>query len=441
MEKLKRYIVFLIGLFINALGVSLITKADLGTSPISSIPYVLSLNFPFTLGQFTIAFSLLLILIQLVILRRNFKAEHLLQIPISILFGYFIDLTMVMLFFVNPQSYLSSVVYLLIGCVILGFGVYTEVLANVAMLPGESFVRAVSSTWKTEFGSTKVAFDVSLTGIAAVLSLIFAHRLDGVREGTIIAALLVGFIARLFGRRLTFLGSLLFRTNEKISDGQTAAVPDASSVSESASVSVDDSASAPYKVIVIGRQYGSGGHDIGKELAGKLGFAFYDNEIIQMTAGSTGYTPKFVQDHEENMTNSFLYDLISQMYIYSDTQEAPRDAIFESEGEVIRSLADQGNCIILGRCADYFLRDRHDCLKVYLHAPEDYRVKRIMDTENLTEEDARQKVRRMDRRRSDNYHYYTRRIWGHSKNYDLTIDTSIGAEAVEEIIRRTLELR
>ena len=435
MEKLKRYIVFLIGLFINSLGVSLITKADLGTSPISSIPYVLSLNFPFTLGQFTIAFSLLLILIQLVILRRNFKAEHLLQIPISILFGYFIDLTMVMLFFVNPQSYLSSVVYLLIGCVILGFGVYTEVLANVAMLPGESFVRAVSSTWKTEFGSTKVAFDVSLTVIAAVLSLIFAHRLDGVREGTIIAALLVGFIARLFGRHLSFLGPLLFRTNEKINDGQAAAV------SESASVSVDDSASAPYKVIVTGRQYGSGGHDIGKELAGKLGFAFYDNEIIQMTAGSTGYTPKFVQDHEENMTNSFLYDLISQMYIYSDTQEAPRDAIFESEGEVIRSLADQGNCVILGRCADYFLRDRHDCLKVYLHAPEDYRVKRIMDTENLTEEDARQKVRRMDRRRSDNYHYYTRRIWGHSKNYDLTIDTSIGAEAVEEIICRTLELR
>lgn len=441
MEKLKRYIVFLIGLFINSLGVSLITKANLGTSPISSIPYVLSLNFPFTLGQFTIAFSLLLILIQLIILRRNFKAEHLLQIPISILFGYFIDLTMVMLFFVNPQTYLSSVIYLLVGCVILGFGVYTEVLANVAMLPGESFVRAVSSTWKTEFGSTKVAFDVSLTVIAAVLSLLFAHRLDGVREGTIIAALLVGFIARLFGRRLSFLGPLLFRKNEKSSDRQTASVPATASVSENASVSADDSASEPHTVIVIGRQYGSGGHDIGKELAEKLGFAFYDNEIIQMTAGSTGYTPKFVQEHEENMTNSFLYDLVSQMYIYSDTQEAPRDAIFESEGEVIRRLADQGNCVILGRCADYFLRDRQDCLKVYLHAPEDYRVKRIMNTENLSEEDARQKVRRMDRRRSDNYHYYTRRIWGHSKNYDLTIDTSIGAEAVEEIIRSALEQR
>ena len=395
MEKLKRYIVFLIGLFINSLGVSLITKADLGTS------------------------------------------------PISILFGYFIDLTMVILFFVDPQTYLSSVIHLLIGCVILGFGVYTEVLADVAMLPGESFVRAVSSTWKTEFGSTKVAFDVSLTVIAAVLSLIFSHRLDGVREGTIIAALLVGFIARLFGRRLAFLGSLLFRTNEKSSDGQTAAasVSEGTSVSDGSSVSADDKAPAPYKVIVIGRQYGSGGHDIGKSLAGKLGFAFYDNEIIQMTAGSTGYTPKFVQEHEENMTNSFLYDLVSQMYIYSDTQEAPRDAIFESEGEVIRRLADQGNCVILGGCADYFLRDRQDCLKVYLHAPEDFRVKRIMDTEDLSEEDARRKVHRMDRRRSDNYHYYTRRIWGHSGNYDLTIDTGIGAEAVEEIIRRTLELK
>lgn len=432
MEKLKRYIVFLIGLFINSLGVSLVTKADLGTSPISSVPYVLSLNFPFTLGQFTIAFSLLLILIQLLILRRNFKMEHLLQIPISILFGYFIDLTMMLLFFVNPKSYISSVAYLLIGCLVLGFGVYTEVLANVAMLPGESFVRAVSSTWKTEFGSTKVAFDVSLTVIAAALSLIFSHRLNGVREGTVIAALLVGFIARLFGRRLSFLPSLPFGTSEKSRD-QSAPVLSGRQ-DQTAQLLSEDKDPAPYTVIVIGRQYGSGGHDIGKALAEKLGFAFYDNEIIQMTAGSTGYTPQFIKDREENMTNSLLYDLVSQMYIYSDTQEAPRDAIFESEGKVIRELADKGNCVILGRCADYFLRDRKDCLKVYLHAPEDYRVKRIMKTENLSEEDARQKIRKMDRRRSDNYHYYTKRIWGHSGNYDITLDTKIGAEAVQEVI-------
>ncbi|MEE0773053.1 MAG: DUF6198 family protein [Anaerovoracaceae bacterium] len=115
MEKFKRYMIFVIGLFINSLGVSMITKADLGTSPISSIPYVLSLNLPFTLGEFTIIFSLLLIALQLLILRRNFKLEHILQIPVSIVFGYFIDLTMMLLTFVHPEEYLSSVMWLLIG--------------------------------------------------------------------------------------------------------------------------------------------------------------------------------------------------------------------------------------------------------------------------------------------------------------------------------------
>lgn len=420
MEKLKRYVIFLIGLFINSLGVSLITKADLGTSPISSIPYVLSLNFPMTLGQFTIIFSILLIIIQLFILRKNFKAEHLLQIPISILFGYFIDLTMVLLGFVHPEAYGFKIIYLLIGCVILGFGVYMEVLANVAMLPGESFVRAVSSTWNTNFGNTKVAFDVSLTVIAAVLSFIFVHRLEGVREGTIIAALLVGFIARLFGRYLAFLKPILF-----------------SEPSSAVETAEDGTAVSP--VIVIGRQYGSGGHDLGKAIAEKLGYEFYDHEIIQMTAGTTGYTPQFVKEKEENMTNSFLYDLVSQMYIYSDEHDAPRDKIFESEANVIRQLASKGNCVILGRCADYILKDRPCCLKVYMRASEEYRTKRIMSTEQLSEKEAQQKILQNDRRRADNYRYYTRRIWGLAKNYDLTIDTELGEETVIDLVSKTLD--
>lgn len=148
MNKLKRYVIFLIGLFVNSLGVSLITKASLGTSPISSIPYVLSLSFPFTLGNFTIFFSVFLILLQLLILRKNFKLEHVLQIPVSIVFGYFIDLTMLLFTWVNPQNYVMKIVYLLIGCLILGIGVYMEVLADVVMLPGESFVRAIVLTWK-----------------------------------------------------------------------------------------------------------------------------------------------------------------------------------------------------------------------------------------------------------------------------------------------------
>ena len=213
MDKFKRYLVFMIGLYVNSLGVALITKASLGTSPISSIPYVLSLNFPMTLGTFTIFFNVLLILLQIILLRKNFKLEHLLQLPVTVAFGYFIDLSMIMLNFIRPESYLMKVIYLLIGCVVLGFGVYLEVLANVVMLPGESFIRAVVFIWHTEFGITKIIFDSSMTIIAGLMSFLLAHHLDGVREGTIIAALLVGYFARMFGKIFASLPEKLFSSS------------------------------------------------------------------------------------------------------------------------------------------------------------------------------------------------------------------------------------
>lgn len=209
-DLLKRYLIFLAGLFVNSLGVALITKANLGTSPISSIPYVLSLNFALSLGSFTIIFSILLIVLQIVILGKNFKPESLLQIPVSIAFGFFIDFSMILLNALNPQMYAAKVTYLLIGCLILGVGVYMEVLADVVMLPGESFVRAVVARWETEFGVTKIAFDVSMAVIAAAASFFLARELNGVREGTIVAALLVGFIARTIGKKLHFLPGMLF---------------------------------------------------------------------------------------------------------------------------------------------------------------------------------------------------------------------------------------
>lgn len=421
MEKAKRYLVFLFGLFISSFGVSLITKANLGTSPISAIPYVLSLNFPFTLGQFTIAFSLFLILLQLFILRRNFKAEHLLQIPISVAFGYFIDLTMVLLGFVAPGSYPVKLVALLIGCVILGFGVYLEVIADVAMLPGESFVRAVTQTWKTDFGTTKVCFDVSMTVIAAITSLVLAHTLYGVREGTVIAALLVGFIARLFGRLLPFVPGLLFGKKQ----------------GSEAAAAVENGQGG--WVIAIGRQYGSGGRVIGQKLAQRLGYEFYDDAIVQMAAGTTGYTPQFVRQREENMTNSFLYDLVNQMYAYAPEEESPKDSVFLAEKKAIEEIATKGRCVIVGRCADYLLRDDPHCLRVWLHADKARRVKRIMELEQLDEAEAKTRIAQEDRRRATNYQYYTRRVWGLGKNYHLTLDTGLGEEYVQTCIEAALK--
>lgn len=384
METLKRYLIFLVGLFVNSLGVSLITKANLGTSPISSIPYVLSLNFPFTLGNFTIFFSIFLIVLQLIILRKNFKLEHILQIPVSIIFGYFIDLTMILFSWVNPDAYIMKIVYLLIGCLILGVGVYMEVLADVVMLPGESFVRAIVLTWKTNFGTTKICFDVSISVIAAVLSFVFAGRLAGVREGTVIAALLVGFIARLLGKKFAFLKDMIF----------------------------PESVSAENK-----------------------------NEAKEQTAGTTGYTPEFVKKNEEIMTNSLLYDLVNQMYLNTDRQdEAPKDKIFEAECQVVRNLAKKGNCVIVGRCADYVLRNSGNCLKVFFSAPLVSRIRRVAQRQNISEGEAKATVQKNEKLRADNYRYYTRRMWGAAGNFDLSLNTDYGEEFIENCIRSAMKL-
>ena len=427
MEKRKRYLIFLVGLFVNSLGVSLITKANLGTSPISSIPYVLSLNFPFTLGNFTIFFSIFLIVLQLIILRKNFKLEHILQIPVSIIFGYFIDLTMILFSWVNPEAYIMKIVYLLIGCLILGVGVYMEVLADVVMLPGESFVRAIVLTWKTNFGTTKICFDVSMSVIAAVLSFVFAGRLAGVREGTVIAALLVGFIARLIGKKLVFLKDMIFLESVSAENENEAKEQTAGTYGKN--------------VIAIGRQFGSGGHDIGKILAEKLGYDFYDAEIIQMTAGTTGYTPEFIKKNEEIMTNSLIYDLVNQMYLNADMQdEAPKDKIFEAECQVVRNLAKKGNCVIVGRCADYVLRNSGNCLKVFFSAPLVSRIRRVAQRQNISEGEAKATVQKNENLRADNYRYYTRRMWGAAGNFDLSLNTDLGEEYIENCIRSAMKL-
>ena len=369
MNKLKRYILFLIGLFVNALGVSLVTKASLGTSPISSIPYVLSLNFPFTLGNFTIVFSILLIVLQILILRKNFKLENILQIPVSIAFGYFIDLTMYLLFWINPENYFVKMIALLAGCLVLGLGVYLEVLADVVMLPGESFVRAIVQTWNTNFGTTKIVFDSSMAIIAGALSFVFSGKLNGVREGTIIAALLVGFIARLLGKRLEFIKSYLFPEENGEGGQALASAADAENAPVADGITgklaEKQEADSIYKnVIVIGRQYGCGGHDIGKKLI----------------AGTTGMTSEFIRQKEESMTNSLLYDFVNQMYLYGkEEEEAPKDKIFEAESKVIRELAAKGKCVIIGRCSDYVLRENEKTLKLFFTAPLEVRAKRIME--------------------------------------------------------------
>ena len=200
-ELVKRYLFFVVGLFVNSMGIALITRANLGTSPISSTPYVLSLWHPaLSLGMFTLFFSLFLIALQLIVLGRRFPKHFWLQIPVSFLLSAFIDLSMSIFFFVDPQFYPLQILSLLIGCLVLGFGVFMEVAANVVMLHGECTVKAITMRWHTDFGKTKICVDVTMVVVAAVLGFVLCGTLTGIREGSVISALLVGLIARTVGK-------------------------------------------------------------------------------------------------------------------------------------------------------------------------------------------------------------------------------------------------
>lgn len=197
-----RYLLFLAGLFLNGFGVAFITKASLGTTPIASIPYTLSLMIPaLTIGNFTIIVSMILVALQVIILRKKAKPlDILLQIPISFLFGYVIDFSMFLLRGFQPELYPEKLAFMLLGCVIIAFGAYFEVTADVTMLPADGFSRAISRVTGGNFGTVKMITDSSQAVIALILGLVFLRSLAGVREGTVIGALLIGNLVKLIGR-------------------------------------------------------------------------------------------------------------------------------------------------------------------------------------------------------------------------------------------------
>lgn len=207
---LRRYIVFTAGVLINSFGISFITKANLGTSPISSVPYVLCLGFQPTFGQFSFALNSLFILAQAVLLRKDFPKIHLLlQLAVNFIFSWAIDLSMLSLGGFSPEGYVFRLLALAAGCAILAFGICLEVYANVLMVPGEGIVYAISKVTHKEFGSIKAAFDITLMLTATLLSLLFFKRLNGLGVGTVISAAAVGMIVRFFMRRLGFIGRFL----------------------------------------------------------------------------------------------------------------------------------------------------------------------------------------------------------------------------------------
>lgn len=198
MVIVKQYVTFLLGLIFMSLGIDLIVKSDLGTTPISSLPYVWSLAFPLTLGEFNFIISSIFVLIQIVLLRKKFAPIQWLQFPMTFLFCFFIDLFMNALVSFHPQGYGLRFFVFLIGCLAMGVGVTCQLVGRVVMLPGEGMVKAIADTWKWEFGKVKIAFDWTLVLLAVCSSLFFFQQVAGIREGTLISAFTTGILVRVF---------------------------------------------------------------------------------------------------------------------------------------------------------------------------------------------------------------------------------------------------
>lgn len=202
-ELSKRYILFIISLFVVALGVAVTKKAELGVPPTSSVSNVLSLKFTsLSLGNWLFIWNLILIAGQILILRKNFQPIQLLQIPLSFLFGYFTDFGMWLVSFIKVDTYILRILLVVLGTVILAWGIALAVMANVVMNSAEAFIKAISDTTGKQFGNLKIAFDCACVVLTILLSLIFFDfTVKGIREGTIFAAIFTGVTVKFFQSR------------------------------------------------------------------------------------------------------------------------------------------------------------------------------------------------------------------------------------------------
>lgn len=197
-----RYIILLVGLCLMSLGIALSIKANLGTTPISCIPYVLSVKFSYlTVGEFTILFNFIFIVLQ-IILGKSFKINHIIQVVLICIFGYIIDFFLMLLAALTLTTYIGAWIICLLGTFSLALGVFLMIKTEISYMPVDGFVFVVSTLKNYELSNIKIINDISMVIIAAVLSLCFFGQLIGVREGTVVSAFLIGYTIKVYGKTL-----------------------------------------------------------------------------------------------------------------------------------------------------------------------------------------------------------------------------------------------
>lgn len=434
-ELSKRYFIFFISLFLQGFAIAMVARANLGNTPISSPNYVLSLHTPLSLGEITFLFNILLIVIQYFLWPKAQRKEQylqlFLQIPISFIFAASIDVGMMVLnlFLAPTLPYIGAFSLLILGAITLAFSVSLQVTANATMISGEATVKLIATRLKFEFGYVKMAFDLTLVFLAVIFSLIFTKlsAIEGVREGTLIGALCVGPLVRIFMPKLKFLNTWFTK--------------DLTSIASQTSDLKED-----FKlVITIAREYGCEGRIIGKKLADDLKLAFYDTDLIQMISKESGLSLDYVSQNDQAMDSSLLYEMIMQDYFAPPEKSmSKQDALYVACAKVIRSLAKEKACVIVGRGANDILKDNPKCLNVFLYAPLDKKLQFCKEHYHQDKEEALKAMSTNDKRRAEHYLHYTGKNINDPKNYHLSLDVgTIGiencAKVIESLVKEKLK--
>lgn len=192
------------------------------------------------------------------------------------------------------------------------------------------------------------------------------------------------------------------------------------------------------RIITVSREFGSGGRTVGKMLAERLGIAYYDKELVKQISMETGFDPKYIEEHGEHAPGkSLLSYIFGVRAAHPDVMNGmtPADFLWCMQRKIILELAEKESCVIVGRCADYILRDREDCLNVFIHAPMQARAERIVKLYGEGDMTPEKRLEDKDARRKVNYRHFTGREWGDARNYHLSLDTSVlGIEGCVDLI-------
>jgi len=414
----KRIITYLFGLFIMTVGIAVSVKSDLGVSPVSSIPYSMTCIWGIEMGRATILFHCALVLLQVVLLRRNFKIINLAQVLVGIIFGYFTTLcNWLVSFLPSIHNIFIRIVLMLLSTVFIAFGIFLYMPANIMPLAGEGAMKAVSDVTKIDFPKVKVGFDVSMVTISLVSCLIFIKSLGSVGVGTIIAAILVGvilgFITKLFGKRRD---KWLKDNNKDNNDNKE----------NDNSRSLEEGISNKNYIITIAREYGSGGREIGQIIAKQLGISYYDVDVISKVAKEMDISEAIVEENEQSIKNIADSYLLNWCVQSTTEEQLPIvERIFHVQTRIIRDIASKESCVIVGRLANYILKDNFKCFNVFIGADMENKIKQIMKREGLSEVEAKTKIEKVENERENHCKYFTHTEWRNLSNYDFYIKSDI----------------